>query len=293
MENVPNIVLERAFAGRLSGKPKTIVSTLEELLVYVPPQMLVRKHSSGDFCVVLPLSKWLSSFPSSSFDGSTHPCGLSPDFSAEKQEIFVPLRPSPHSQDYVEVVSPFPGEGPNIDPCCYPPFRLTYGETDLLFPSAAKSHEDDNEDGDDSDGHTPVELRGVMKGDPGAAVTPGTLSVGDVLIVRGHLFKVCAVTGGGMPCEIYGGSDLIVFDRKFDFNARKVVARRCLQVIIQAKHDFLPRSALTPHEPVSIQCVSTGMDKKFGMGSFSMEFSTLSFNTNLVCHRDSFLPEHI
>ena len=106
------------------------------------------------------------------------------------------------------------------------------GENDLLFPPAARSHEDDNEDGDDSDGHTPVELRGVIKVDPGAAVTSGTLSVGDMLLVRGHLFKVCAVTGGGMPCEIYGGSDLIVFDRKLDFNARKVAARRCLLVII-------------------------------------------------------------
>ena len=106
----------------------------------------------------------------------------------------------------------------------------------MLLPPAAKSHEDDNEEGDDSDGHTLVELRGVMKGDPGAAVMPGTLSVGDVLIVRGHLFKVCTVTGGGMPCEIYGGSDLIVFDRKFDFNARKLAVRCCLPVIIRAKH---------------------------------------------------------
>ena len=46
VENVPNIALERAFAGRLSGKPKTIVSTLEELLVYVPPQMLVCHRDS-------------------------------------------------------------------------------------------------------------------------------------------------------------------------------------------------------------------------------------------------------
>ena len=79
--------------------------------------------------------------------------------------------------------------------------------------------------------------RGVMKGDP-AAAKPGTLSVGDVLLVRGHLFKVCAVTGGGMPCKIYGGSDLIVFDRKFNFNARKVVARRCLPVTIRAKQSL-------------------------------------------------------
>ena len=189
VENVPNIVLEWAFAGRLSRKSKTIVSTLEELLVYVPPQMLVWKHYC-DLCVVLPLSKCLSSFPSSSsLDGSTHSCGLSPDFSAERKEIFVPLRPSPDSQDYVEVVSPFPGEGPTIDPSCYPPFRLTCAENDFMFPPvAAKSHEDDDEEGEDSDGHTAVELRGIKKVDPGAAVMPGSLSVGDMQLVRGHVF---------------------------------------------------------------------------------------------------------
>ena len=52
VENVPNIVLERAFARRLSGKPKTSVSTVEELLEDVPAQMLVRKHHSGAFCLV-------------------------------------------------------------------------------------------------------------------------------------------------------------------------------------------------------------------------------------------------
>ena len=97
-----------------------------------------------------------------------------------------------------------------------------------------------------------------------------------------------------MPCEVYGGADLIVFDKAFPFNARKAVGRRCLPVLIKAKHGYLPSSAIiTEHEPVTLHCPSTGIDKKFGMGAFAMEFSTLSFNEQLVCHRDSFLPEHV
>ena len=58
----------------------------------------------------------------------------------------------------------------------------------MFPPVAAKSHEDDDEEGEDSDGHTAVELRGIKKVDPGAAVMPGSLSVGDMQLVRGHVF---------------------------------------------------------------------------------------------------------
>jgi len=84
-----------------------------------------------------------------------------------------------------------------------------------------------------------VELLGIRKGDVGAAVKKGALDVGDTLLVRGKLQKVVAVTGGGMPCEVYGGADLIVFDKTFAFNARKAIARRCLPVLIRAKHGYL------------------------------------------------------
>ena len=49
-----------------------------------------------------------------------------------------------------------------------------------------------------------------------------------------------AVTGDGMPGEIFGGRDLIVFHQAFDFNARKVVERLCPPVVIKAKQGFLP-----------------------------------------------------
>ena len=59
--------------------------------------------------------------------------------------------------------------------------------------------------------------------------------LGDVLLVRGKLFKVKAVTGGGMPREVCGGADLIVFDRVFTFNARTVTGHRCIPVLLKAQ----------------------------------------------------------
>ena len=294
VENVPNIVLERAFAGRLCGKPKTDVSTVEELLTFVPPHMLVRKHYAGDFCLALPIFKCVSALPSSSFT-LHNATPLSPNFFAAEGELFVPLRTSSFSDKCVDVISPFPGESPvTIDPHCYPPFRVSCGESDFVFPPNIKNpgaHED--EDGDDEQDDQSVLLRGVRKGDVGAAADPGVLSIGDVLMVRGHMYKVKAVTDGGMPYEVFGGADLIAFHEPFPFNAQRVVGRRCLPVIVRAKYGYMPRSALAPHEPVTLHCASTGIDKKFGMGAFNMEFSTLSFNEHLVCHRDSILPEHL
>ena len=97
--------------------------------------------------------------------------------------------------------------------------------------------------------------------------------------MRGKLFKVKAVTGGGMPWEVYGGADLIVFDRAFKFNARKVTGHRCLLVLLKAKHGFLPSSFLDNFAPVEFKFLSSGSAKKLGMGSLQVKFRTLAMNS--------------
>ena len=93
-----------------------------------------------------------------------------------------------------------------------------------------------------------------------------------------------------MPCEIYGGDDLLVFDKPFPFNAKKVRVRRCLPVLIRAKHGYLPTAALSTFQPMNFKFSSSGAARKVGMGSFTVQFSSLAFNSEMVCHRDSFLP---
>ena len=85
------------------------------------------------------------------------------------------------------------------------------------------------------------------------------------------------------------GADMLCFDKPFPFNARHVLGRICRPVEIRAKHGYLPRSALVPHEPVTMKFTSTKAAKKLGMGAFEVEFSSLSFNRELMCHRDSVL----
>ena len=66
-------------------------------------------------------------------------------------------------------------------------------------------------------------LWGVRQGDVGAAVKPGELTVGDVPLVRGKLYKVMLITRGGMPREVFRGADLVVFNEPFTFNQRELV----------------------------------------------------------------------
>ena len=72
----------------------------------------------------------------------------------------------------------------------------------MCFPLRRESDEEgresDEEDGSD-EAERPVKLLGVRKGDVNVAAKAGELSIGDVLLVRGKVFKVKAVTGGGMP----------------------------------------------------------------------------------------------
>ena len=83
-----------------------------------------------------------------------------------------------------------------------------------------------------------------------------------------------------------------VLNNSFPFNARKVIATFCQLIHVKAKHGYSPRSALQPFEPVQIKFSSTKAAQRLCMGSFSVEFSILSFNKELVCHRDSVLPVH-
>ena len=290
VDNVPVLVFERAFGGTLKASGK-VARTVKELLNLMPVHSLVRKHYAGDFTLVLPILRCNTAFTEeAAAQLPTKP--FSPNFFGSVDELFVALRPAPFSdpEDYVEVFSPFPGEGPSIDCNHYPTMRLSCGETDFVFPpsKARPGRESDEEDGSD-EAERPVELLGVQKGDVSAAAKAGELSIGDVLLVRGKLFKVKAVTGGGMPWEVYGGADLIVFDRVFTFNARKVSGHRCLPVLLKAKHGFIPSSFLDNFAPVEFKFLSSGSAKKLGMGSLQVKFRTLAFNEQLICHRDSFL----
>ena len=118
--------------------------------------------------------------------------------------------------------SPFPGDGLNLSEEEYPRMRLSCGQTDFVFPPSSRSTAIDPDSG-----FGQVELMGVKKEDVGAAVKSGELEPGNVVMVRGQQYKVVGVTGGGMPCELYGGADLFVFDKPFPMNAKKVLAYHC------------------------------------------------------------------
>jgi len=276
VENVPEIVFERGVKESMGGETHCVVRTVEELLKVVPGNTLVRRHFSGDFCLSLPLLKSTACIPASTLIGLPEP-PLSPNFSCSKQEVFVAVQPSPFSPHFVEVFSPFPGDADSIPSADYPVMTLACGGAEFLFPPHKPAHAAaaSEEESDDVDGT--VELRGVKKDD-------------DVLRVRGDDYKVTNVTGGGLPCEVYAGADLVVFDHTFNFNARRIRASRCRPVVIRAKHGYLPFSVLADYQPIIFKFSSSAAAKKLGMGTFSMQFSNISFNSNLVCHRDSFLP---
>ena len=278
VENVPEIVFRRCLDGVMCGRAAA-PTTVSELLSIVPAHSLVRRHHAGDFCLIAPLFKCTHHFSNSSLTSSSL-APHTPGFFAEPQELFVPLKPAAFSERVVEVISPFPGEMPD-DPCCidpekYPIINLSH-HLPLFFPPLT-----------DSDQHPAIELLGVKKGDRGC-FTQSCLSPGSVLLVRDHTYVVTHVTGGGQPYEVYQGADMIVLNNPFPFNARKVIARLCQPIHVKAKHGYLPRSALEPFEPVRMKFSSTKAAQRLGMGSFSVEFSNLSFNKELICHRDSVL----
>lgn len=288
VENVPELVFELGMKDAMGGRREAVVRTVEELIDIVPAHSLVRKHYAGDFCVCVPLLRCINTLPAQALQDLPTP-PFSPNFDAQPQEIFVALKPAPFSDRFVEVFSPYPGPGSCINPDEYPPMRLTCGEVDFVFPPRSASAMHAPDDAEDDDGNAPVELIGVKNGDVGCAAAAGALTMGETLMVRKKLYKVVNVTGGGMPCELYGGADLIVFDKAFPFNARKAVGRRCLPVVIRAKHGFLPAAALANFEPVKAKFTSTGAAHKLGMGAFQFQFCGLAFNEELVCHRDSAL----
>ena len=280
VENVPQLVFERCFKQQVSGK-EAVIRTVAELLDVFPCHSLVRRHFAGDFCVVLPLLQCSLPISHSSLSGLPQQ-PLTPNFSAQKGEIFVALGSSPFSDRFLEVFSPFPGDGLNLSEEEYPRMRLSCGQTDFVFPPSSRST-----DIDPDSGFGQVELMGVKK-DVGAAVKSGELEPGNVVMVRGQQYKVVGVTGGGMPCELYGGADLVVFDKPFPMNAKKVIAYHCPPVIIRAKHGYLPSAALESFHPVVLKYSSSGVSKRLGMGCVDVSFSTLAFNSQLICHRDSF-----
>ena len=198
-----------------------------------------------------------------------------PHFACEKGELFVPLSTSPCSERLIEVISPYPGPGPGIVRQHYEKTELPIGCGDkkLTFPPEKES-----------DG---IELLGIMKGYPGAAAAKGALSVGNALLCRGQQDWVKAVTGGGSKHEVYGGGDLIVFDRPFPFNAKKALGHICPPIAIKAKHGFLPRSVLDEYEPIILRLSEDKQANRFGC--FKISFCSFAFNKHLVCHCDSYV----
>ena len=200
VDNVPQIVFERALKADMGGLREFQPQTLEELLRVVPANSVVRRHYACDFSLIVPLYKCAFSFSNTSLVDSPHP-PLSPRFFAEPQEIFVPLQSTPSSPRVLEVVSPFPGavagdsECVGIDPTLYPIVNLSCGGESLFFPPLI-------DPAPESPSET-VELRGIQRGDKGAYATPGELSPGTLLLVRDHVYRVEHVTGGGKSWEVY------------------------------------------------------------------------------------------
>ena len=87
---------------------------------------LVRKHYAGDFTLVLPILHCNTAFTEeAAAQLPTKP--FSTNFSGSVDQLFVALRSAPFSdpEDYVEVFSSLPGEGPSIDCNHYPTMRLS------------------------------------------------------------------------------------------------------------------------------------------------------------------------
>ena len=133
VEHVPELIFERAIKESLGGRKEMTVRTVEQLLQVVPAHALVRKHYSGDFCIMLPLLRCVNFIPAEALQNLPLP-PFTPNFSAGKQEVFVAIGPAPFSDNFVEVFSPFPGDGPAVNPEDYPTMRLSCGESDFVFP---------------------------------------------------------------------------------------------------------------------------------------------------------------
>ena len=275
LDHIHAQVFEAGLRGKMKGNPRSI-NLLSSLVEVLPSHSIVRRHPRGDFCVIAPVMVCSHTIKEESFDALPVSASTSstPHFSCEKGELFVPLRAASFSERLIEVISPYPGPGPDIVTEHYRTTDLPIGNGNdrLTFPPAT-----------DDEG---IELVGVQKGDVGAAAKPGTLKVGDMLFCRGQQLKVKGVTGGGTKHEVYEGRDLIAFDSPFHFNSRKVHAYVCPPVLVKAKRGYLPRSVLQDYEPVTLKFTEHKQAKRFG--NLKISFCSLAFNKNLVCH-DSYV----
>ena len=132
IEDVPELVFERGMKAAMDGSVDFVVRTMDQLTRIVPPHSVVRKHYAGDFCIVAPILRCTTSIPYSTLQDLPSP-PLTSNFSASKQEIFVALGVSPFSPHFLEVFSPFPGDGDLIDPLHYPQITVVCNKSPLVF----------------------------------------------------------------------------------------------------------------------------------------------------------------
>ena len=172
---------------------------------------------------------------------------------------------------WVEVFSPYPGEGPAIIEAEYSERPIVCGDTPFLFPPNV-------DDGD-------IELFRLQKGDGSAFAEQEAVETGDHLFIRGRRHEVVGVVGGGQPYEFMGGKDMVTLSPAFSFNARKITARRCKPVKIRCKAGHL-NCALQDFERIDLKY--SVPRSSHNSGSLHVQFSSFSFNSSGVCHRDSF-----
>ena len=86
VEHVSELIFERAIKESLGGRKEMTVRTVEQLLQVVPAHALVRKHYSGDFCIMLPLLRCVNFIPAEALQNLPLP-PFTPLFSAESRKF--------------------------------------------------------------------------------------------------------------------------------------------------------------------------------------------------------------
>ena len=192
----------------------------------------------------------------------------------------------------IRCFSPYPGECSAINEEDYHKMEVSCCDTPLVLPPRSKAAdfapswlvEDLEGPADEGSGY----LYQVQKG-IGAFAEQGLVKTGDFLYARKKRYRVTAVTGGGQSYEYMGGMDTISLLPLPSFNSRKCPFKACPPVSVLGKVITLPKDSLRSFEP--IQLLYTKPKRVSNYGVLKIEFSSLCFNTEGVCHRDSFIPE--
>ena len=191
--------------------------------------------------------------------------------SVRKGEVFCVVNTTT-TPGWVEVFSPYPGEGPAIIEAEYSERPIVCGDTPFLFPP-------DVDDGD-------IELFRLQKGGVSAFVEQEAVETGDHLFIRGRRHEVVTVVSGGQLSDFMGGKDMVTLSPAISFNAREITACRCKPMTIMCKAGHV-KCALQDFEKIDLK-YSVPRSSHNSFGSLHVQFSSFSFNSFGVCHQDSF-----